>query len=78
MTTINDFQVLTVEAVFEFLDDLRESGTTNMFGAGPFVQDEFDTTKRGARTLVLAWMKTYNGESTAAERAAKAQSEEAG
>ena len=25
----------------EFLDDLRDSGVTNMFGAGVYIQEEF-------------------------------------
>ncbi len=78
MTTINDFQVEQVGAVFEFLDDLRESGETNMFGAAAYVQVEFETTRRGARTLLTAWMGTFDGESTPEVRATKAQSEEAG
>jgi len=45
------------EDVFIFLDTLRESGATNMFGAGPYVQEEFELNKYDARELVKAWMK---------------------
>jgi len=48
------------ESVFEFLDDLRESGAVNMFGAGQFVQEAFDVDRREARTLVGEWMDTFS------------------
>jgi len=47
------------EQVFEFLDDLRESGVTNMFGAGPFIQREFGLPKKQASKLLLEWMNTF-------------------
>ena len=48
------------ESVFEYLDTLRESGTINMFGAGPYVQDAFGLDRREARDLVLEWMETFS------------------
>lgn len=48
-------------AVFDFLDDLRESGKTNMFGAGPYVQDVFGIDRYQARDLVLEWMQNFRG-----------------
>lgn len=48
------------EMVFEFLDNLRESGAINMFGAGPYVQDTFGLDRREARDLVLEWMETFS------------------
>ena len=35
------FNHLDKELYFEFLNELRESGTTNMFGAGPHLENEF-------------------------------------
>ena len=46
--------------VFEFLDALRESGATNMFGAGPYVEDTFGCDGRDARDLVIEWMETFS------------------
>lgn len=43
----------------EFLDELRESGETNMFGAGPYVEREFGVDKREARSIVSEWMATF-------------------
>ena len=35
--------------MFTYLDELRDSGVTNMFGAAPYLQREFDLEKREAR-----------------------------
>ena len=43
----------------EFFDRLRDSGKTNMFGAAPFLEDEFGVTIRQARAILSHWMKTY-------------------
>jgi len=48
------------DEVFEYLDDLRESGVTNMFGAGSYVQGEFNVSEKEARTLLAKWMKTFS------------------
>ena len=45
--------------VNEFLDDLRESGETNMFGAGPHVMEEFMVDRREAKAFVMEWMRTF-------------------
>lgn len=42
---------------FIFLNRLRESGETNMFGASPYVQCAFSTTKREAQKIVAEWME---------------------
>jgi hypothetical protein len=57
-----------VEA-FEFLDELRESGQTNMFGASAYVMDELGHDRITARNLVSAWMQSYDGVSTPEDRA---------
>ncbi len=44
---------------FEYLDILRESGVTNMFGAGVYLQDEFGLDKREARQVLLEWMQSF-------------------
>lgn len=48
------------EMVFEFLDNLRESGAINMFGAGPYVQDTFGLDRWEARDLVVEWMESFS------------------
>ena len=47
------------EKVNVFLDDLRESGAINMFGAAPYVADAFGVSKYEARDLVINWMETF-------------------
>jgi len=41
---------------FKYLNELRDSGTTNMFGAGPYLQDEFQLNREEARMIILEWM----------------------
>ena len=48
-----------LQEMLEYLDDLRESGVTNMFGAGPYVAEEFYATRALAGKVVGYWMKTF-------------------
>ena len=44
----------------EFLDALRESGVTNMFGAASYVEERFENLESGQPEKVLAyWMETF-------------------
>ena len=47
------------ELVYEFLDDLRESGTVNMFGATLDLQEEFGFDRAMSRELLSDWMAQY-------------------
>ena len=47
------------ETLFEYLDALRDSGVTNMFGAGPYLQEAFGLSRWEAKDVVLAWMQTF-------------------
>ena len=43
-----------------FLDELRESGVTNMFGASPYLVAEFQELRAAAAgKIVRYWMKTF-------------------
>ena len=44
----------------EFLNSLRESGVTNMFGATPYVIEEFGLEKSEARRILSLWMSNFN------------------
>ena len=48
------------EEIFIFLDNVRESGSINMFGAGPVVQEMFGLSRYEARDVVLEWMQTFS------------------
>jgi len=44
-----------------FLDDLRESGETNMYGAVPYLLDEFtELSKDQAGQVLFYWMHTFS------------------
>ena len=46
---------------FKYLDNLRASGVTNMFGAAVYLQDEFDELNGIlAREVLQEWMTSYN------------------
>lgn len=48
-----------MEEYFEYLDVLRESGVTNMFGAGFYLQEEFGLDRYEARDILTKWMQTF-------------------
>lgn len=41
---------------FIYLNRLRESGDTNMFGAAPYLQEEFGLNRAEARRTLADWM----------------------
>ena len=44
-----------------YLDDLRKSGITNMFGAVPYIMVEFpDLSEQQAKQVLIYWMKTFS------------------
>lgn len=46
--------------VLEYLNELRDTGATNMFGAGRYVADMFGIKKSEASTLLELWMCNFN------------------
>ena len=51
---------MTENPYWIYLEELRRSGVTNMYGAGPYVQQEFGVSRREAIKIVADWMKNYN------------------
>ena len=48
------------EDMLVYLDDLRESGVTNMLGATPYIINEYPfLSKKEATDVLLYWMKTF-------------------
>jgi len=47
------------ESMFQYLDDLRESGQVNMFGSGTYLQSAFGLSRYEAKDVVLEWMKIF-------------------
>lgn len=48
-----------MEQYFDYLIQLRDSGVTNMFGAGPYLEREFGLTKYEAREILSKWMNSF-------------------
>jgi len=49
------------EEHLRYLDQLRESGVTNMFGAAPFVLLQFpDLSEQQAKQVLIYWMRTFS------------------
>jgi len=49
------------EEMLDYLDDLREDGFTNMFGAAPYLQVAFpELTSVQARKVLVYWMATFD------------------
>lgn len=46
---------------FNYLNELRDSGETNMFGATPYLMDEFTLSQNEARDILGAWMDSFRG-----------------
>ena len=46
----------------EYLNDLRESGSTNMFGAAPYVEANFNVDRKESVRLLTLWMANFNEE----------------
>lgn len=45
-----------------YLEKLRRSGITNMFGATPYLENEFRISEAKTRKILLDWMKNYNSD----------------
>jgi len=50
---------IVTENYLVFLDKLRESGVTNMFGAAPYLTKEFKLTDHQARNVLSYWMLSF-------------------
>ena len=58
MAEIEQPECVTEDMLY-YLDLLRDSGATNMFGAAPYVRKEFGLSKRDAQAVLSYWMKTF-------------------
>lgn len=44
---------------FIYLERLRRSGITNMYGASPYLADEFGYSKKEATEILCLWIQNY-------------------
>lgn len=51
-----------LEAYFEFLNYLRDTGVTNMYGAAPYLVEAFDIDKYEARNILSIWMNKLDND----------------
>ncbi len=45
---------------YDYLDELRASGDTNMYGAGAYLEAEFDLEKKESANILTDWMDTFS------------------
>lgn len=45
--------------VFNFLNDLRDSGKVNMFGVRPYIIKTFGTGEKKSSEILILWMKNF-------------------
>ena len=50
---------LSYDDIAEYLTELRDSGTTNMFGAVPFLVREYGLPKRDAQYVLHYWFESF-------------------
>lgn len=46
--------------MFEYLNSLRESGAINMFGARPYLAEQFELSKKESTRVLVKWTKNFN------------------
>ena len=54
-------RLMEKESYFKVLDDLRESGAINMFGAPRYLMDSFGLTKDEANATFVEWSEQFGG-----------------
>jgi len=53
-------QLTFLTECFHYLDALRMSGITNMYGASPYLEEEMDLSKADAKSILSAWMESFD------------------
>lgn len=60
MTQIMKKPDIVTDAHLKYLDGLRESGATNMWGAGTYVERSFGISKKDADIILKYWMDSFD------------------
>ena len=53
---------MTTNKYWLFLENLRKSGITNMYGAASYIEQVFGVSHNEAVEILADWMKNYNKE----------------
>lgn len=48
------------QEMYDYLEELRQSADTNMFGAGVYLESEFYLGEEDAGAILLDWMKGHS------------------
>jgi hypothetical protein len=48
------------QEMYDYLEELRQSGDTNMYGASPYLAAEFDLDATEARAICIDWMNGHD------------------
>ena len=56
---LNDYEAKR-QHYWNYLEKLRRSGVTNMFGAVPYLVEEFGLDRDEAKKILTEWMENYN------------------
>lgn len=56
---LNDYEAKR-QHYWNYLEKLRRSGVTNMFGAVPYLVEEFGLDRDEAEKILIEWMENYN------------------
>jgi len=51
---------MTTNEHWIYLEMLRRSGVTNMYGAAPYLVEAFGVSKKDAVSILVDWMEKYN------------------
>lgn len=60
MATTEQRPEIVEEHHLEYLDWLRETGATNMFGAGEYLMEEYGFERDEASVVLKYWMRTFS------------------
>ena len=50
----------TQHEVNVFLDVVRSTGVTNMYGAGSYIEKHFKVSRYEAKDFLMVWMRTFS------------------
>jgi hypothetical protein len=72
MASTTDLQAGELIEAFEYLDELRESGRTNMYAAPGYLQQELAWDRNAALEATKLWMNTFDRKLAVEDRVSKA------
>lgn len=53
---------MTTNKYWIYLEELRKSGVTNMWGATPYLEEQFGLSDEEAEKVLFDWIENYNRE----------------